>query len=79
MALSSHFISRPAVFGFALIYGFYVRHLSVCNLSPVAAARRRMCHDAYSLHTKLLYVIFIPDQTAGVRANRDLYGGVFKL
>lgn len=85
MALSSHFISRPAVFGFALIYGFSLRHLSVCNLSPEQQVIGG-CAMIHILYIKLLHVIFIPNQAlmyAGgqprVRANRHLYGGGLKL
>lgn len=84
MALSSHFISCPAVFGFALIYWFSVRHLSVCNLSPEqqVIGGCAMTH----LYIKLLHVIFIPNRAvmyAGeqprVRANRQLYKQGSKL
>lgn len=58
MAFASHFISYPAVFGFALIYGFSIRHLSVCNLSQEQQVTGG-CTMTHSLYTELLHVIFI--------------------
>lgn len=81
MALSSHFISCPTMFGFALIYGFSVRHLSVCNLSPEQQVIGG-CTMTHTLYIKLLHVIFISNHAvmyAGeqprMRANRHLHRG----
>lgn len=78
MALSSHFISCPTVFGFALIYSFSIQHLSVCNLSTEqqVIGGYTMTH---TLYIKLLHVEFIPNyavmyavEQSRVCANRHL-------
>lgn len=78
MAFSSHFISCPSVFGFALIYSFSVQHLSVCNLSPEQQVKGG-CTMTHSLYIEPLHVIFIPNHAVmyaveqpRVRANRHL-------